>query len=77
MWSSDPAERAKRRRELRADILAQAERKAAHLGRSLRCGEGDHRRSDATYGWIGCQNDGETCGCECHDHQRVPATAAT
>jgi hypothetical protein len=65
------AGRAKGREEIRAAILATAEREARMAGRSPRCQHGDHRtiyRDGRGKEWpAGCQNTGSTCICECHD----------
>jgi hypothetical protein len=59
------------RDEMRAAILASAEREAARAGRSMRCEQGDHARDwtgpNGRTHRVGCQNDGATCICECHD----------
>jgi hypothetical protein len=49
------------RAELREQVLAAAERSVRLAGRSMVCGEYDNHAPG------GCQNDGSTCICECHD----------
>lgn len=58
-------ERAYARDRIRRGILANAEREALRVGRSIKCGEWLHHAGDQRYD--GCQNDGSTCICECHD----------
>jgi hypothetical protein len=65
------AGRAASREEIRRSILAAGERQAVVSGRSIRCQHGGHRsvyRDGRGKEWpAGCQNDGWTCICECHD----------
>jgi hypothetical protein len=69
-FPDDAAARTKRRKELRAAAIAEAERKAREVSRSIRCGRfGDHRKM-MNGEYYGCANDGSNCICECHDGQR-------
>lgn len=67
-WPVEPQRRAATRRDIRAQVMADAERRVREVGRTLKC-----------YGWGGmappqhagepggCANDGTGCICECHD----------
>jgi hypothetical protein len=69
-YPADKAARQVHRDRLRASALARAEDEIRRLGRSIRCSEGDHRRTTNVNGKpmvVGCANDGTTCVCECHD----------
>lgn len=62
-YPSDWQNRAEIRTRIRAEQRARAERDAARLGRSIKCGI-DKRHADQVGG---CANDGTGCVCECHD----------
>lgn len=66
----DSGGRARRRAEIRARLLAQAERDIAQNSRSMKCagGGGAYLPMHADVEG-GCRNDGSTCICECHDRQ--------
>ena len=57
------------RNVIKANLLEQALADAKTARHSIKCREGDHRRTDPVFGPAGCQNDGTTCLCECHDDQ--------
>ncbi|MEV2239493.1 hypothetical protein [Micromonospora sp. NPDC049891] len=66
----DSAGRARQRAEIRARLLAQAERDIAQNSRSMKCSGwgGAHWPQHADVEG-GCRNDGSTCICECHDRE--------
>lgn len=60
---------AESRAAIREKHVMRAMKQALHVGWSMRCGYGDHRRrsdNDET-GWTGCRNDGTGCLCPCHE----------
>lgn len=58
---------AAQRRQLREKHMLRHARQALKVGWSSRCVAGDHSRFEAWMGNGGCQNDGSTCLCWCHD----------
>jgi len=69
IYSLNPKERAARRKRIRDDQIARAEKAALVLGRSIKCGGwgGNHAPRHAGDLSDGCKNDGTGCICECHD----------
>lgn len=60
-------QRAARRAYYRRREMAEAERRAVLVSRSIKCGVYGNHAPD------GCQNDGNGCICECHDPKRPGA----